>query len=421
MFELHGKYTSALITIDNLEPECITQIKDLLDHPMYAGCIIVIMPDAHSGKASMVGFTCTLTPTGICPNIVGVDIACGMNCWRINNPKSLPELDKVIRSVVPLGMNQQEFAVATMRETYPWDVATEDVWKFVFDYNKKFGTVYDAPIIDYEWYKKFAAKLVSKGQSLDDYLSRVDKSIGTLGSGNHFIEISKDDNDDHYLIIHSGSRNLGKRVAEYYQKLAESYDYNKGYNKDFAYLKGQDAIDYFVAMVFVKQFARMNRNIMGYLISSAANLNARDEIETIHNFIDVTDFIIRKGAIRSYTNELAIVPFNMRDGSLIVSGKSNKTWNKSAPHGAGRVMSRGEARRILNYEDYKKQMSDAGIYTTSVCKETIDEAPDTYKKASMIQDAIGDTATIVNKLVPVYNLKSTEDQFFGRKKKNKLC
>jgi tRNA-splicing ligase RtcB len=419
MIELHGKYASALITIDDVEAECITQIKEFLDNPLYAGCIIVIMPDTHGGKGAVIGFTCTLTPMGICVNVVGVDIACGINCWKINTPNRLPDLDQIIRNAVPLGTSQHETAIVTMEKDYPWELASNDVWHFIFMYNKKFGTEYDTQIIDYNWYKNLAAKLVSRGQTLEDFLKRVDKSIGSLGGGNHFVEISKDKEDQHYLIIHSGSRNIGKRIADYYQKLAESQEHNKGFCKDLAYLKRQDAIDYFVAMMFMKHFASMNRNVMGENISRKANLNIRDKIETIHNFIDDRDFTIRKGAIRSYVGEQMIIPFNMRDGSWIVEGKSNKTWNNSAPHGAGRIMSRGEAKRTLNLKDYERQMNDAGIYSTSICQETLDEAPDTYKKASVIQEAIGDTADIIRELKPVYNLKSSEDHFFGRKKRVK--
>jgi len=415
MFEVKGKYASALITIDDVEPECISQITEFLNHPLYEGCKIVIQPDTHGGKGSVIGFTCTLPKNGICVNVVGVDMSCGMDAWKINTPKSLPILDNVIRAVVPLGMTPHKSAVVTMKEEYPWDVANNEVRHFVSNYNKKFGTDYKAPIINYEWYTNLAKKLVSKGQKPEDFMSRVDCSIGTLGGGNHYIEVDKDENDQHYLVIHSGSRNLGLRVAGYYQKLAESQEHNKGYNKDLAYLVGQDAMDYYVAMVFMKHFASLNRQVMGARISIHANLGYRDKIETTHNFIDNEDFIIRKGAIRSYVGEKMLIPFNMRDGSWIVEGKSNPDWNYSAPHGAGRVMSRGQAKRTLNFAEFEEQMK--GIYTTSVCLATLDEAPGTYKPAAIIQAAIHDTATIVHKLTPVYNLKSSEDNSFGRKKK----
>ncbi len=417
MYELHGKYASALITIDDIEAECITQIKEFLDHPLYAGCIIVIMPDTHGGKGSVIGFTCSLSANGICVNVVGVDIACGLSCWEIDTVDLFEKVDQRIREFVPLGMNQHQTAVVSMKDNYPWEQANKDVWHFVFMYNKKFGTGYNAPEINYEWYCNLASKLVRKGQSLEDYLARVDKSIGTLGGGNHFIEIDVDWRGQQYLIVHSGSRNLGTRVAEYFQKIAESQEHNKGYNRDLAYLKGQDAIDYFVAMVFMKHFASMNRDTIGYLISRNCDLHIRNKIETIHNFVDDKDFIIRKGAIRSYVGEHAIIPFNMRDGSWIVEGKSNAVWNKSSPHGAGRLMSRTHAKRSLDYEEYVKQMKDANVFSTSICSETLDEAPNSYKDAAMIQAAIKDTATIIHQLKPVYNLKSSEEHSYGQKKK----
>lgn len=417
MFELKGKYASALVTIDNVESECITQIMEFLNHPLYVGCKIAIQPDTHGGKGSVIGFTCTLPENGICVNVVGVDIACGMSCWEIDEVDLWDKLDTRIREFVPLGISQHKVAVVSMKNDYPWKLADTEVSRFVSNYNKKFGTKYVAPAINYEWYTNFAKNLVNKGQDIDDFLNKVDKSIGTLGGGNHFIEISKDERGQHYLIIHSGSRNFGKRVADHYQKIAESQDHNKGYNRDLAYLKGQDAMDYYVTMVFTKHFATLNRDTMGDQISRKCDLFIRNKIETIHNFIDDSDFTIRKGAIRSYIGENMIIPFNMRDGSWIVEGKSNPVWNCSAPHGAGRVMSRSQAKRTLNYDDYVKQMADSNIYTTSVCRETLDEAPDTYKKASVIQEAIGDTASIIHQLKPVYNLKSSEDNSFGRKKK----
>ena len=195
-------------------------------------------------------------------------------------------------------------------------------------------------------------------------------------------------------MIHSGSRNFGKRVAEYFQKIAEGQEHNKTGNRDLAYLKGQDMMDYLVAMVFMREFATMNRELMG---------------ESIHNFIDDRDFVIRKGAIRSYEGERMVIPFNMAIGSWICEGKSNAEWNNSGPHGAGRIMSRGEAKRNLKLEDFQKQMTDAGVFSTSICAETLDEAPGSYKDAATIQNAIEPTAKIIHVLKPIYNLKSAED------------
>ena len=210
-------------------------------------------------------------------------------------------------------------------------------------------------------------------------------------------------------MIHSGSRNFGKRVAEYFQKIAEGQEHNKTGNRDLAYLKGQDMMDYLVAMVFMREFATMNRELMGELVARAGGFELADSIESIHNFIDDRDFVIRKGAIRSYEGERMVIPFNMAIGSWICEGKSNAEWNNSGPHGAGRIMSRGEAKRNLKLEDFQKQMTDAGVFSTSICAETLDEAPGSYKDAATIQNAIEPTAKIIHVLKPIYNLKSAED------------
>ena len=415
MFAIKGTHATALVTIDTIEDDCITQIRGILDHPLYAGSTIVIMPDTHSGKGSVIGFTCTLNGRGICVDIVGVDICCGMNCWKITPPADLPELDRSIRRVVPLGSANHAEAVSTMETGFPWEEADAGVRQFVDAFNRKFGTVYVAPHIDYAWYTGLCTRVAAHGQTATKFRSAVDRSIGTLGGGNHFIEVSVDEEGQHYLVVHSGSRNFGKRVADYFQKLAESQEYNQGLEKDLAYLRDQDMMDYLVVMVFMKHFASLNRRTMGECIGREADLRLSGMIETIHNFIDPEDFTIRKGAIRSYTGESMIIPFNMRDGSWICEGHSNPAWNLSAPHGAGRLMSRTDAMRVIRLDDFRVQMK--GIYTTSVDINTIDEAPDSYKPAALIQEAIRPTATIIHQLKPVYNLKSSEEHPPARKKK----
>jgi len=415
MFEIKGTHATALVTIDSIEESCSTQIREILDHPLYAGSTIVIMPDTHSGKGSVIGFTCTLNGRGICVNIVGVDICCGMNCWKITPPADLPELDCSIRRVVPLGSNRHAEAVVTMEADFPWEEANTDVKRFVTAFNNKFRTGYAAPNIDYQWYTRLCTQIVPHGQTVTKFKASIDRSIGTLGGGNHFIEVSVDEEGQQYLIIHSGSRHFGKCVAEYYQKRAESQEHNQGRVRHLAYLLGQEMMEYLVVMVFMKHFAAMNRRTMGKRIADEAGLVLGEMIETIHNFIDHEDFTIRKGAIRSYTGESMIIPFNMRDGSWICSGHSNQAWNRSAPHGAGRLMSRTNALRAIRLDDFQEQMK--GIYTTSVDISTVDEAPDAYKSAALIQVAIQPTATIVHQLKPLYNLKSSEEHAPARKNK----
>jgi RNA-splicing ligase RtcB len=415
MIKLQGKYAYADIMIDTVEPECIAQIYDFLNHPLYEGSKIVIQADTHGGKGSVIGFTATLNGKGICSNVVGVDIACGMNLWPIAEPNDYAEFDKAVRSAVPLGANIHKSPIATMEKDFPWKEVNKDVLHFVQRFNKKFDTQYFPSEMNYGWFESFAEKLKNTGQVSHDFIERVNCSIGSMGSGNHFCEIDVDENGQHYLVIHSGSRNVGQRIAMYYQKLAEGQEHNREYNKDLAYLKGQDMIDYLTAMVVMRHFASMNRRIMGEQISKATGILLGALTETIHNYIDDRDFIIRKGAIRSYEGEQMIIPFNMRDGSWIVEGKSKPDFNFSAPHGAGRLMSRTQAKRTLKLEEFINTME--GVFSTSVCLETLDEAPEAYKPADIIKAEIIDTAKLIHKLIPVYNLKCTDESFFVRKKK----
>ena len=422
MITLQGRYASANIMIDTIEPDCISQICEFLNHPLYEESKIVIQADTHGGKGSVIGFTSTLTDKGICPNVVGVDISCGMNYWPIESPDNFETFDSTVRSVVPLGMSVHKSGVATMEKDFPWKLANKDAMQFVQRFNKKFDTQYFAPIINYEWFQLFNDRISDaekSGKLYGSKLSRIDQSIGTLGGGNHFCEVDTDENGQQYLVIHSGSRNIGQRIATYYQKMAEGQDHNKSYNKDLAFLQKQDMIDYLVSTVVMRHFASLNRKTMGEQISKATGLKLGPMTETIHNFIDDEDFIIRKGSIRAYTGENMLIPFNMRDGSWICEGKSNPDFNYSAPHGAGRVMSRSQAKRALKLDEFQDTMK--GIFSTSICAETLDEAPAAYKDAATIQAAIGDTAKIIHKLKPVYNLKSSDESFFERKKKEKAA
>jgi RNA-splicing ligase RtcB len=273
-------------------------------------------------------------------------------------------------------------------------------------------------------------------ERVDAKVTQVNRSLGTLGGGNHFIEIGKDLNSEYWLTVHSGSRNFGLKIANYYQNLAakqREHDicnkmkkeiddiinsvtptmreaeiqkvrdkYGVGSPKELSWL--DDADEYLEAMYLAQHYASFNRAVILSSICKECNLTSIESIESIHNYIDPADKIIRKGAIRSYKDEYMVIPFNMRDGILICKGKSNPTWNFSAPHGAGRVMSRSIAKRSINLDDFKAQMN--GIYSTSVCQGTLDEAPDAYKSAQIIEDAIGPTASIVNRIKPIYNLKA---------------
>lgn len=392
------------IFTDNIEPEALDQIYTLVKQPAFDGCKVRIMPDVHAGKGCVIGFTADLGDKVI-PNIVGVDIGCGMLTVKLGDVDiDLEKLDKVIRERVPSGRNVHEigfFSIPSLRELYCF-------------------------------------------RELKN-IDRLDMSLGTLGGGNHFIEIDVDECGDKYLIVHSGSRNLGKQVAEYYQNLAveimsgkdKLYEMQEaliaeykaagrkseiqkaikelhrkfnpnplGIPKDLCYLTGKYRDRYLHDMAICQKFASLNRLEIASTILAELELSLTSCFETIHNYIDLETNIVRKGAIAANKNKPVLIPLNMRDGCILGVGKGNADWNFSAPHGAGRIMSRSRAKEVIDLEEYKKSMD--GIYTTSVDMSTIDEAPMVYKPAEEIIDYISDTVEISRILKPIYNFKAGE-------------
>lgn len=387
-----------------VEQEAIDQINTLANLPVFDGCKIRIMPDVHAGAGCVIGFTANLGDKVI-PNLVGVDIGCGMLTVKLNEKDiSFPALDDTIRKYIPCGMNVHEGRIAKfpkLQEMYCY-------------------------------------------RNLKDS-RRIERSIGTLGGGNHFIEVDKDNEGNYYLITHSGSRNLGKQVANYYQNLAVELMQGKDallqkqedliieykatgrkseiqsaikelhrlYNpnslnisKDLCYLTGKYREEYLHDMKICQEYAVLNRKTMADRIIEKMNFDENSRFETIHNYIDHDTNIIRKGAISAQDGELLLIPINMRDGCIIGKGKGNEDWNCSAPHGAGRLMSRTKARETLNLDDFKSTMSD--IFTTSVSSETIDEAPMAYKNIEDIVNNISDSVDIIEIIKPVYNFKAGE-------------
>ena len=392
------------IFTNNIEQEAINQINELLEQEAFKDSKIRIMPDVHAGKGCVIGFTGNLGDKVI-PNIVGVDIGCGMLCVELGNiDLDLERLDKIIREYVPSGMNVHE----------------NQRYKFL------------------ELEQLYCYKLL---KNKDNWL---EKSMGTLGGGNHFIEIDVDGDDNKYLVIHTGSRNLGKQVAEIYQEKAIEYcsykeemkeekqkiikeykeqhrekeiqkkliEISKKYEgktklpKDLCYLEGKLREDYLHDMKICQEFAVENRKEIAFIIMSKMNLDYIDCFETIHNYISFEDNIVRKGAISAKKGEKVLIPMNMRDGCIIGVGKGNDDWNQSAPHGAGRIISRMKAKETFNLDEYKESMKD--IYTTSVNENTIDEAPFVYKPMQEIIDNIGDTVDIIKIIKPIYNFKANE-------------
>lgn len=392
------------IFTDDIEQEAINQINELLDQEAFKDSKIRIMPDVHAGKGCVIGFTGNLGDKVI-PNIVGVDIGCGMLCVELGNiDLDLERLDKIIREYVPSGMNVHE----NQRDMF---LKLEQLYCYKLLKNK------------------------------DNWL---EKSLGTLGGGNHFIEIDIDEDDNKYLVIHTGSRNLGKQVAEIYQEKAIKYcsyedetkeekqklikeykeqhrekeiqdkliEISKKYEgktklpKDLCYLEGKLRENYLHDMKICQEFASENRREIAFIIISKMNLGYINCFETIHNYISFEDNIVRKGAISAKKGEKVLIPMNMRDGCIIGIGKGNDDWNQSAPHGAGRIMSRMKAKETFNLDEYKESMKD--IYTTSVNENTIDEAPFVYKPMQEIIDNISDTADIIKIIKPIYNFKASD-------------
>lgn len=410
MFELSGKYNTCKIFTDNCDNETISQLTDLLNQESVKGSKIRIMPDTHAGKGCVIGTTMTLQDKVI-PNLVGVDIGCGMLAIKLKEKEiDLKLLDEVINKYVPAGFE-----------------------------------IHESPVS-----RSFADKIIAPVD-----VDKAFKSLSSLGGGNHFIEIDRDSRGNLWLVVHTGSRHLGIEVCEYYQnrayeKLQESAkggslkqlinstiselktahrekeiskqiekikaDYERENNtkvpRELAYLTGQDFDDYIHDMQLTQQHAAINRKCIADTIITKMDLHPvskdccydEDYFDTIHNYIDCDNMILRKGSVSAELGEWLIIPMNMRDGSLICIGKGNPDWNYSAPHGAGRIMSRSQAKDKVNLVDFEESMK--GIYSTSVCTSTIDESPFVYKPMQEIMDNIKDTVEIVDIIKPIYNFKA---------------
>ncbi len=368
MIEIIGKYAKAKIYTSLLEPSAESQIQTLCNQPFSQGSKIRIMPDVHSGKGCTIGTTMTIGDR-VVPNLVGVDIGCGMETVKLRDKQlNLPELDSFIRRNVPAGREVRERP------------------------HRSHGRI--------DIHKLRCIKKID--------IRRAEQSLGSLGGGNHFIEVAKDGNDL-FLVIHSGSRNLGLRVAEYYQNRA--YQEAGGrIQKDIPYelasLTGVALEDYLHDMALMQEFADLNRQIIKEVILEGMKIKEEGSFTTVHNYIDLNAGILRKGAVSAKAGETLLIPINMRDGSLICTGLGNEDWNYSAPHGAGRLMSRREAENSFTVSAFKKEME--GVYTTSVNQDTLDECPMAYKSMDEIIANIGDTVKIDRIIRPIYNFKASE-------------
>lgn len=398
MFEIKGKINTAICYAKVIEEEAIEQIKRMCDYDFTKNSRIRIMPDVHAGKGCTIGTTMTIAGK-VVPNIVGVDIGCGM--YTINLGKGeidLKKLDEAAHSI-PSGMNI-------------WEGRQE----------------------------RFDLQALRCYRSLKN-TKRLERSLGTLGGGNHFIEVDRASDGANYLVIHTGSRNLGKQAAEIYQRLA--IDLNKGKEtyfqqreeiirtykeqgrrkeiqkaleavswnekettvpEDLCFLYGQFFEDYMHDVDICQRFAKRNREKIAEVLLSGMGMNGKEAFHTIHNYIDTDEMILRKGAIAAHAGEKVLIPINMRDGSVLAVGKGNPEWNFSAPHGAGRIMSRTKAKSTLCLEEYKKEM--AGVYTTTVNEATLDEAPMAYKSLEDIIDVVKETVDVIEVMKPIYNFKA---------------
>lgn len=351
---VQGQYNHAEIFSELRDEGSIEQIKLLCNDEIYKDAKIKVMPDYHKGSGCVIGLTMKMPLNGIVdPNFVGVDISCGVLAVKLSRKPNLYDVDEICHKYIPSGFNSH-------RE----------------------------PIADTE---KYFQRLKAK---LRDH-SKLALQLGSLGGGNHFIEIDKSEND-YYLVIHSGSRNTGLQIAEYYYKQYQNHELNMK--------------DYLNDITVMNEYAHENRALMAKILLKRLKIDAIENIESVHNYIEVNDdcFIVRKGAISAKKNEKCIIPLNMRDGTIIGVGKSNEDWNCSAPHGAGRVLSRSEAKSKISLDKFEQSMK--GIYSTTVCKGTLDEAPMAYKPKKYILDQIGQTIDIIDVMKPLYNFKAVTEK-----------
>jgi len=399
MIELRGKYGEAKVYTDVVDNESISQVINLLNQPYVEGSRVRIMPDIHAGAGCTIGTTMTIQDK-ICPNLVGVDIGCGMETIRIKEKHiELQSLDKLIRNEIPSG-----FAIRNKPHRYNEQIDLDSL---------------------------YCAKHIK--------LDRARLSVGTLGGGNHFIEANKDDDGNIYIVVHSGSRHLGLEIANYYQeagykaltsfnkaeidaviaqlksdgrqseiqKVLKGMKKHTSIPKPLAYVEGELLDQYLHDMKIAQEFAMYNRKAMIDVIVKGLGLHITEQFTTIHNYIDIENKILRKGAVSAQDGEVLLIPINMRDGSLVCVGKGNEDWNYSAPHGAGRLMSRSAAKETFTVSEFKKQME--GIYTTSVGHSTLDECPMAYKRIEDIVDNISPTVDIKAIIKPIYNFKAGEE------------
>ena len=353
--ELKGKFTNAIIHTSDIDENTINQVNNLINCDVSEDSTIHIMPDCHAGKGCTIGTTMTIEDR-VCPNLVGVDVGCAILCLKVQGDFTIDDFLDACEKV-PSGVGK-----------------------------------YNTEMTPFDEIKNLSFQLERPEQIL--------YSIGSLGSGNHFIELNEDENSDHYIVIHTGSRNLGIQVCSHHMEIAKKTNLRG----DLSFLTGTDLNNYLNDMKICQSYAQKNRLEIGNtILRNLGNTRIVDTFETIHNYIDFDDMILRKGAISCTKGKKVLIPFNMRDGSVIAVGKGNPDWNFSGPHGAGRIMSRSEARKNLTLEEYQNTMK--GISSRTVCQNTIDEAPQVYKDSKEIENLISETVEVQKHLKVVANYK----------------
>jgi RNA-splicing ligase RtcB len=438
MIPVKGKYTTAEIMLDSVEKKTMGQIIQMANHPAFTNHM-AIMPDTHYGAGSVIGLT-MLMGDKLVPDVVGRDINCAMlmlmfDEFRLDMDRA--EIDKLIRSVVPFGKKVREKPAYDMERSFPWHKANELNLMFCKAFNERFKARMAPTNYDYKWFE-------NKCNQIGMNVKRAVNSIGTLGGGNHFIEFGMSKETGKFCAtIHTGSRQFGYKICGYWQtaparrkrqekiqkfnrglvdikstlkgkaiskaikKLKSDLGINNRMAKGLGYLEGEDMQGYLSDMVFCQIYAHENRRIIASEIIKALGADEPLRIETIHNYIDFNDFVIRKGAVSAHKGEVFILPFNMEDGILLCKGKGNKEWNQSAPHGAGRLKSRTKAKAECSAEVARKRMEAKGIYTSVI---PVDEVKEAYKDPKIIEEAIGPTADIIDRIIPIMNLKEDDEK-----------
>ncbi len=378
MLTLKGRYNSAIVMADEIEETTREQIEGFLNHPAFAGTHIAIMADCHAGAGAVIGFTAKMN-NYVIPNVVGVDIGCGIAAYNLGHlgPIDFQAFDDFVRANIPSGFSKRA-------NVFPLEAELLDC-------------------------------VIEVAAHAGQDMNTVALSIGTLGGGNHFIELDRDTEGVAWLVVHTGSRNFGLKTANHHQNIAKDLMktmlHNPAVYKQLEFLPmDYGGRDYLEDMKVVQKYADANREaicdilLRNFFGREPASL---EKIVSVHNYISFQDDIIRKGAISAHANEPVVIPLNMRDGIILAVGKDSAKWNYSAPHGAGRVMARKEAKRTLGVEEFRQTMAEAGVWSSCISESTLDEAPMVYKDAGLIEAAIGETVDVVSHLKPVYNFKAT--------------